>query len=124
MVGWSRRNAESDREARKARAKYKAWFDSLTPEKQEEERQRQAEIERKEKSKLIVTLILAFLLMFVGWPLVAIQLGKMRWQAEWDAGRVVSQDTKQVCKEVEYCAPCSPIHHWHKKVFCEPIDRK
>lgn len=120
MVGWSRRNAED----RARQRRYEEWFNSLTPEKQEEIRRKNAEEWKKNKPKVIFALILGFFTMFVLWPLAAMWHAQKRWDAEWDAGRIVSQDSKQTCKEVEYCAPCSPIHHWHKEVFCRPIDRK
>ena len=118
MVGWSRRNAESSARARR----YRQWFDSLPPEEQERIRREEAERWKKNKPKVIVLMIAGFLLMFVGWPMLAMWHAQERWKAEWNAGRIVSQDSKKICKEVEYCAPCSPIHHWHKEVICQ--DRK
>jgi len=120
MVGWSRRNAEDAARARRRRE----WFNSLPQDEQDRITREEEERWQKEKPGTIALIIFALLSLFVGWPLAAIHLGKMRWQAEWDSGKIVSQDAKQVCKEVEYCSPCSPIHHWHKKVFCEPVDKK
>jgi hypothetical protein len=119
MVGWSRRRAEDDERERR----YRRWFNSLPPEEQEKIKRENAERWKRERPGFIVIMILTFLMMFVGWPLAAMHLSRMRWQRFWDNGKIVSQDAKQICKEVEYCAPCSPIHHWHKKVFCGPIDR-
>jgi hypothetical protein len=42
MVGWSRRSRESDEEDRK----YRAWFRSLSPERQAKIRAKQAESDR------------------------------------------------------------------------------
>lgn len=99
---------------------YKVWFNSLTPAEKNAEIALKAKEEKKQKREMVALLIFAFLLLFVGWPLVAMQMSRARWQSEWNRGKFISEDAKQICKEVEYCAPCSPLHHWHKDVFCEP----
>lgn len=119
MVGWSRRNAEDA--ARRRR--YNEWFNSLSPDKQEEIRRKNAEEWKKNKPFFIIVMIASLLLVFVGLPMLGMWRAQERWKAEWNAGRIVSQDKNQTCKEVEYCAPCSPIHHWHKEVVCEPVKR-
>lgn len=119
MVGWSRRSAESSASSRR----HREWFNSLPPEEQEKIRQEEAERYKRNRPGLIAALIFGFLVMFVGWPLAAYQMANMRWKAQWDGGKLISNDGKTICKEVEYCAPCSPIHHWHKKVFCEPVGK-
>lgn len=114
MVGWSRHNTEAD----SRRRHYRQWFDSLSIEQQEKIRLDKETQQKKDGPKIIALLAIGFLTL-LSWPILATWHAHKRWEAEWNAGRVISQNIQQICKEVEYCAPCSPIHHWHKKVFCE-----
>lgn len=120
MVGWSRRADESAAKQRR----YNAWFDTLPPDEQNKIRLEEAERWKHDKPKLIVTMILGFLVAFVLWPLAAYWMSLERSKTQWDIGKVISSDSQQICKEIEYCAPCSPIHHWHKQVFCKQIGHK
>jgi hypothetical protein len=96
----------------------------LPPEEQERINLEEAERWKRDKPGLIVAVVLGLVTLFVLWPMAAYWMSKERWPATWNAGRVVSQDSKQICKEVETCSPCVPIADWHKEVICEPIDRK
>lgn len=121
MVGWSRRNAESARASRRAAERYDAWFKGLTPEEQAKETIRREQQDKKDVRSIKITLAFAFIFLFVIFPLVMTYRNKAIWKSWWDNGRVVSNDGKTICKEIEYCAPCAPIHHWQKGVFCEPV---
>ena len=74
MVGWVRRNEESDRELRAADRRYEAWSAKATP---EERRARQAALAEEEATdrKIVVAFVATLVLLFVG--LVAL----CRWVA-------------------------------------------
>lgn len=109
------RARQSEEDAARAR-RYRKWFNSLPPEEQERITREEEIRWKKDKPKVIALMIVGFLTLIIGLPMIA----HMRRKAEWDSGKLISNDGKTTCKEVEYCSPCAPIHHWHKKIFCEP----
>lgn len=116
MVGWSSRNRRrpSQHEIDEHARKYDEWYNALSPDEQVAEKVKQKKNER----TVVILCIVACLFVFVIMPVGAVLIGNVRREETWKAAKVVSQDAKTICKEIEYCAPCAPIHHWHKEVFC------
>lgn len=116
MVGWSSRN-------RKRTARHQEWLNSLTPDELSRFREEEDARWKRNRPTLIILMVLAFLTLFVVWPLVAISINRVRGKEIWDVAEVVSQDKYKICKKIETCGPCAPVYYPRTEIICRPVGK-